>query len=462
METEMIRQTEDLEMANNIATAVAEAGGRAYFVGGFVRDRIMGKDNKDIDIEVHGITPETLGLILDRFGKRIVMGASFGVFGLEHYNIDIAMPRKEHATGRGHKDFEVFVDPYIGPEKACERRDFTINAMMQDVLTGEVLDYFGGRKDLERALIRHVNDESFSEDPLRVYRAAQFAARFEFTIDPDTKALCRGMDLSALTKERVMGETEKALLKADKPSIYFEELRAMDALKDRFPEIEALIGVEQNPIHHPEGDVWNHTMRVLDEAAKLRSEAKNPIGFMIASLCHDIGKTITTAVVNGRIHAYGHEYEGLPLVEQMLNRITNHVKLKAYVLNMVELHMQPNKNAECSSKKKTFMHMYDRSLCPEDLLLLAKADAIGCRGDADRLSSAEMYARKETILRGRLEEYYELTRKPQVMGRDLIEAGLKPGPEFSEALAYAHKLALSGIEKEEALRQTLGMMRKKQ
>ena len=224
-------------LAGQIAEAAAAAGGRAYYVGGFVRDRLMQAENKDVDIEVHGISFRELEQILSRFGEQKVMGASFGIFGLKHYDLDIAMPRSEKATGRGHKDFEVYVDPFIGPEKAALRRDFTINAMMQDVLTGEVLDFYGGREDLEAGLIRHVNDATFVEDPLRVLRAAQFAARFEFRIADETRALCRGMDLTALSKERIMGELEKALLKARSPSVFFEELGRIGQLKTWFPEI---------------------------------------------------------------------------------------------------------------------------------------------------------------------------------------------------------------------------------
>ena len=176
---------DDLLMARRVAEAVQSAGGSVYFVGGFVRDRLLGRENKDIDIEVHGISVHALEQILDSLGERLTMGASFGVMGLRHYDLDIAMPRSETATGRGHKDFEVFVDPFLGEEKAAMRRDFTINALMENVLTGEILDFFGGREDLMRRRIRHVNDRSFAEDPLRVFRACQFAARFDFSVADD-------------------------------------------------------------------------------------------------------------------------------------------------------------------------------------------------------------------------------------------------------------------------------------
>lgn len=185
----------DLEMAKKIAEKVSEKGGRTFFVGGFVRDKLLGKENKDIDIEIHNITPEDLRKVLNTLGTVTEMGASFGILGLKGFDIDIAQPRTEKATGRGHKDFEVFVDPFIGFDKAARRRDFTINALMEDVLTGEILDFFGGKEDLKNGIIRHVDKNTFIEDPLRVLRAAQFAARFNFKVANETIELAKGMKL---------------------------------------------------------------------------------------------------------------------------------------------------------------------------------------------------------------------------------------------------------------------------
>ena len=173
--------TRDRETARRIAQEVQPLGGSVYYVGGCVRDRLLGRESKDLDIEVHGITPQQLEIVLDRMGGRRTVGASFGVYGLAGCGLDIAMPRREAAVGRGHRDFTVEVDPWLGPERAARRRDFTVNALMEDVLTGQVLDFFGGREDLRRGLLRHVDDRSFPEDPLRVLRGAQFAARFGFS-----------------------------------------------------------------------------------------------------------------------------------------------------------------------------------------------------------------------------------------------------------------------------------------
>lgn len=444
----------NLEMAKKIAQEVARQGGRAYFVGGLVRDRLRGEESKDVDMEVHGVTPETLAGILDSLGERTTMGSSFGIFGLKHYSVDIAMPRREQATGRGHRDFEVFVDPFLGTQKAAMRRDFTINALMEDVLTGQIVDPFGGREDLSRGTLRHVNSQSFTEDPLRVLRAAQFAARFGYTVAEQTRALCSEMDLTTLARERVFGELEKALLKAPRPSVFFEELRRIGQLGYWFREVEGLIGVLQEPRFHPEGDVWNHTMLVLDEAAKLRDQAKEPLGLMLAALCHDLGKQTTTQNIDGRLRSLGHEEAGVPLTQKLLSRLTSEKRLHHHVENLVLLHMRPNILSAQRSGRKSFCRLFDESVCPEDLLLLAKADALGRGIHQD-------YGPTENHLRQMLSEFREIMSRPYVQGADLIEAGFEPQKDFSEALSLAHKLRLAGVDKEAALRQTAAFLRKK-
>ena len=444
---------EDQKMAQEVARLVAQQGGRTFYVGGFVRDALIGKENKDVDIEVHGISPSALEDILDSLGERMVMGESFGIFGLKGYSLDIAMPRKEEVRGQGHKDFDIFVDPFIGTEAAARRRDFTFNALMQDVLTGEILDHFGGAEDLKTGVLRHVNDQSFAEDPLRVLRAAQFAARFGFRVAEDTVALCRRMELRHLPRERIEGELKKALLKAEKPSIFFEVLREMDQLDHWFPEVKALIGVEQNPVFHSEGDVWTHTMMVLDQAAKLRHRIAEPYWFMLSALTHDFGKAACTEAKDGVLHAYQHELLGLPLAETFLRRLTWEAKLIEYVLNMTQYHMKPNTVANAGSAKKVTTRMYDKSVDPEGLLCLALAD------DRGRISQAPARDNEE-FLYERLKIFRELMAQPYVMGRDLIEAGLKPSTAFTDILDHAHKLRLAGIPKDSALRQTLAYARK--
>lgn len=448
----MDQSVRDIEMAKKVAELVCQAGGRAYYVGGFVRDALLNIHNKDIDIEVHGVSHETLSETLDSLGERITIGESFGVFNLKGYSLDIAMPRKEEARGQGHRDFAIFVDPHIGTEAAARRRDFTVNSLMQDVLTGEIIDHFGGLEDLNKGILCHVNDASFPEDPLRVLRGAQFAARFRLKVAEETLQLCRSMDLTHLPGERIEGELKKALLKAERPSLFFEILRQMEQLDVWFPELKALIGVGQHAVYHAEGDVWNHTMMVLDEAAKLRHRADNPYWFMLSALVHDFGKAVATAEKDGILHAYSHETEGLPLVEAFLRRITTESKLIRYVKNMTLLHMKPNTIAHASSAPKVTTKLFDQSVDPEGLICLALAD------DRGRISTRPTES-TEDFLYERLAMFRELMARPYVMGRDLIEAGLKPGAEFTQILEYAHKLRLAGVDKESALKQTLGFAR---
>ena len=445
----------DAEIAVSLARLVKDAGGRAFFVGGCVRDWLLGRENKDLDIEVHGVTPETLVQLLGTLGEVSFFGKSFGVFGLRRCGLDIALPRSERAFGPGHKDFECVFDPFIGTRQAALRRDFSMNALMQDILTGEILDHFGGLRDLKLGLIRHLDDERFAEDPLRVLRAAQFAARFGFSVAPGTISVCRRMDLSALSGERVLGELEKALLKSEHPSVFFAVLREMQQLDCWFPEVRDLIGVLQPVKYHPEGDVWNHTLLVLDQAAALRGKTEKPLGLMLSALCHDLGKPAATKLEpDGRLHAFGHEEIGVAVSDRFLSRITNERNLKQLVKNNVLLHMKPNMLAFQHAGQKAFNRLFDRAVSPDELLLLSRADFLGSS------ATEESYAPTEKLLWDRLAVYRALMAQPGVTGADLIDAGFSPGKAFGEALALAHKLQLSGIPREQALPQVLAFLRR--
>lgn len=449
-----MEESKDRRLARAIAADVAALGGRVYYVGGVVRDHLMGVDCKDIDVEVYGISPAALREVLARHGEVLEKGASFGVLGLRHSDLDVAMPRRERRTGDHHRDFDVAVDPTLSTREASMRRDFTINAMMEDVLTGELIDHWNGRRDLENRIIRCVSPATFSEDALRVFRAAQFAARLDARIDDGTLALCREIDVGRISHERVFEEMRKALLKARTPSVFFQELRRMNHLREFFPEVEACIGVEQNPRFHPEGDVFEHTMLVVDCAAALRDRAEWPLGFMMSALLHDLGKCVATEVQeDGRITSYGHEVQGLPLVERQMRCLTNQTKLIKYVLNQSELHMRPNMLAANQSRRKKTRAMFDLSVCPEDLILLSRADA---SGKLDMPYNEE----NERFLRERLEDYRRIMERPMVTGQDLLDAGLKPGENFGQLMLRARQLHFAGIERKNALRQLLSETRR--
>ena len=439
----------ELEIARQLAKAVFEDGGRAYFVGGYVRDARMGVQTKDIDIEVYGIAPARLRELLSRFGQVFEKGASFGVLSLEHTNLDIAMPRRESRTGERHADFDVSVDPALSTQEASRRRDFTVNAMMMDVLSGEIIDHWGGLRDLENGILRHVAADTFPEDALRVFRAAQFAARFGMRVAPETVELCRGMDVRALTRERVFEETAKALLKAKQPSVFFAVLEEMNHLEEFFSEVAATRGVPQNPKYHPEGDVYRHTMLVLDQAATLRPRAVEPLFFMFAALCHDLGKIDSTRIEpDGRITSHMHPASGRPLAERQLRRLSDNSRLLRYVDDMVGNHMRPNAMAMCQSKKKKTRLLFDASVCPEDLILLSRADASGkLSGPYDE--------RLEQFLLERLRDWREAAAQPMVTGQDLIAAGLTPDERFKPMLDRARVLRFAGLSKERALAQVL-------
>ena len=440
---------QDLELSLEIARRAASAGGRALYVGGMVRDGLTGVECLDIDMEIYGLSPERLTGMLSGLGTVTAQGASYGVYGLQDSAIDIALPRRERRVGDRHTDFEVTVDPALSFRDATLRRDFTINAMLRDVLTGELIDLWGGQADLKNGIIRHVSGDSFPEDALRVFRAAQFAARLDGAIAGETLMLCRDMDVTHLPRERVFDELSKALLKARRPSIFFRELKVTDHLREFFPELAACEGVPQNPVYHPEGDVFEHTMLVLDCAAALRDRAQWPLGFMLAALFHDLGKAVATEIQpDGKITAYGHEVQGLDMCEAQMRRLTGQAKLIEYVKNMMWLHMRPNLLAGGHSKKKKTRQLFDLSVCPEDLILISRADASG------KLDAPYDEA-NERFLRERLEDYRRVLTRPMVTGKDLIDAGLRPGPAFSRWLDRARQLHFAGLERERALQQVL-------
>jgi tRNA nucleotidyltransferase (CCA-adding enzyme) len=361
------------------------------------------------------------------------------------------MPRREHATGRGHKDFDISVDPYMSFPDACVRRDFTVNAILRDVLSGELIDPYNGIKDINARVLRHVRADTFVEDPLRAYRAAQFASRFNFALAPETIQLCSSMDLHTLSKERVFAELSKSLTLSDSPSAFFTTLSDMNQLAPSFPEISRMRGVPQDPRHHPEGDVWTHTLLVLDQASRLRAQANEPLFFMLSALCHDIGKPDCTVIRDSseqRISAVGHEDIGVDLARTQLKRLTNQNSLTDYVLNMVQMHMRPNRLAQSRSPVKKTRAMFDKSINPNDLILLSKADVLVTSQAA---SSNDL----EQFLYERLDDYRKRMREPMLTGRDLIAAGFTPGPGFSELISRARLFHFAGLAPDKALKQLI-------
>jgi tRNA nucleotidyltransferase (CCA-adding enzyme) len=338
---------------------------------------------KDWDLEVYGVPPERLRKILDRFGPVNVVGEAFTVYKLGA-DLDVSLPRRERKSGRGHRAFVIEGDPSMGFVDAARRRDFTINAILQDPLTGEIIDPFAGQRDIELGVLRAVSAETFVEDSLRVLRAAQFAARFEFRVEPETVELCRSIDLSDLPAERVWGELEKMLLRAQRPSIGLGWLHALGVLEKLFPEIYALIDVPQDPEWHPEGDVFVHTRLTIDQARQSIESLPYPrqVTVMLAALAHDFGKPATTEFIEGRLRSRGHEAAGVPPTESFLSRLNVHTidgyDVRNQVISLVREHLKPGEFYKKRDEvgEGAFRRLARR--CEPDLLYrVAKADSLG-------------------------------------------------------------------------------------
>ena len=299
-----------------IANKIKQAGGNLYLVGGAVRDELLGKTTHDKDYCVTGITAEKFQ---EMFPEAHIRGKAFAVFDIDGQ--EFAMARTESKQGIGHKEFEIKTDPRITIEQDLERRDITINAIAKDVLTQEIIDPFNGRQDLKNKVIK-ATTEHFKEDPLRVYRVARFAAQLGFEVEKETINQMRKLksELNSLSSERVFAELSKAL-NTKNPSIFFEVLRNSDVLDVHFKEIRDLIGAEQPPKYHPEGDAYNHTMLVLDMAAELTEhlEENRKLEIRFSALVHDLGKGVTPK--EEYPHHYGHENSGAELVGKFGNKI---------------------------------------------------------------------------------------------------------------------------------------------
>lgn len=450
-------------LAIKIAVEVNKVGGSSFYVGGYVRDDILGIPNKDIDIEIHNIEPNVLENILKQFGniEKRTVGNNFGIYNINRFNLDISLPRKEMAIGKGHKDFDIIVDPYLSLKESAKRRDFTTNALMKNILTGEIIDYYGGLDDLKKGIIRHIDDNTFAEDPLRVLRACQFAARFDFDIATETIELCKNMDISTLPKERVAGELTKALIKGNKPSIFFNSLYEMKQT-EWFKEVFDLKDVKQDTVYHPEGDVYEHTMSVIDEASTLfPTGIDNPdryLPFMLSALCHDFGKLNTTKINNkGRICAINHEKTGIPLANDFLDRIYNNKGFTRYVDNMIEFHMKAHSCFNNKAKIKSTNLLFVKLLYPTDFIHLAYADSIGHNIQKLDNKQFNMFLgkamRENEFLINRYFNYKDRKSQPHITANNLIELGLKPSPLYKEILNKSWNLHLKGVNKENVLKQ---------
>ena len=435
--------TPPLERATAIALAVRDAGGRALIVGGWVRDRLMGRDSPDIDIEVFRLASDRLRQVLESLGRVEAVGESFQVYKVG--DIDVSLPRRDSKAGRGHKGFIVVGDPDMTIEEAARRRDFTVNAVSWDPLTGDYFDPFDGRGDLARRVLRAVDAATFPDDSLRVLRAIQFTARLEFTVDDDTRALCRAIPLDDLPAERVWGEIEK-LLFANRPSIGFALALDLGAVDKLFPELRALVGCAQEPEWHPEGDVWVHTLQVIDQARLRIDDLSRPerIAVMLGAVCHDFGKPATTAFIDGRIRSMDHEEQGVAPATAFLDRLNvqsfDGYDVRRQVLGMTAQHLKPG--SWYKVRDEVGDGAFRRLAQKVDLELLArvaKADCEGRKPGAFDCSAMDWFRERAHAL-----GVEHRPPAPILLGRHLLALGLQPGPRIGEILKAVYDQQLDG------------------
>jgi tRNA nucleotidyltransferase (CCA-adding enzyme) len=432
-----------LDRSRDIAAAVRAAGGRALVVGGWVRDRLMGRESKDIDLEVYGVAADRVQRLLEAFGRVETVGESFQVYKLGE--IDVSLPRRESKSGRGHRAFVVAGDPSMSVAEAARRRDFTINAVAWDPLTDEYLDPCGGRGDIRRRLLRVVDPATFPDDSLRVLRAIQFAARFEFALDDQTRALCRDIPLDDLPAERIWSEIEK-LLFAPRPSIGFALAMDLGVVAKLAPELHALAGCAQEPEWHPEGDVWVHTLQVIDQARQRIDDLPRPqqLAVMLGAVCHDFGKPATTAIVDRRIRSMDHEEQGVAPASAFLDRLNINAidgyDVRRQVLGIVAHHLKPGSWAKVRAEVGN--GAFRRLAQKVDLDLLARVAKADCEGrQPGRFDCSAM---DWFLERARALGVEHRAPAPILLGRHVLALGLEPGPRVGEIVKAVYEQQLDG------------------
>ncbi len=434
------------------------AAGRPRLVGGCVRDWLLGLEPKDFDIEVAGVDYEALVRVLAPFGATDLVGRSFGIVKLRlaGAEYDFSLPRRESKTGAGHRGFAVAPDPTLSDAEAAARRDFTINAIAYDPLTQAVIDPHGGQADLRARVLRHTS-AAFVEDPLRVLRAMQFAARFDLTLAPETAALCRSIahTYGELAVERVWGEWEKWAVKSATPSRGLVVLEQTGWLA-HFPEIAAMAGVPQEPEWHPEGDVLTHTKLCLDALARLpewrASDATRRRYLMFAVLAHDFGKPATTVQAERRgvmrWLSPGHEEAGGPSTEVFLHRIGAPLELSDWVRPLVWHHLAHHHGQPGFSDSA--VRRLARKLTPatiDDLCLVMWADHLGRPPLVSGETETRIQALRDTA---HALAVRDTAPRPLILGRHLLELGLRPGPHFKPILDACAEAQLDGTFTDES------------
>lgn len=387
----------DYDLIKLIARAINQAGGRAFLVGGSIRDELLKRGVHDFDIEVYNLKAEQLVKILEEFGTVLKVGKSFGIYILAKHNIDVALPRREKKSGLSHRDFVIEEDPYLDYKDAAIRRDFTINALMKDILTGEVYDYFGGLEDLNRGLIRHIDAKRFVEDPLRVLRAARFKVVLGFEIDQVTIELCRQIDISSLSKSRIKEEIDKVLIDYDFYE-YLQTLEQMDKLDELFG------GLKLN----------DELKRKLTDVRRIITRVDFKLAFMYAILASDYVD-----------------------VASFLNRFIEEKSILDYVKTFKQYQKEFIEALEVEDHRKLIL-LLDKLKYADDFI-----NYIKLLGNADD---------KNLLLDEVHKAYLEFKSKPKLDGNDILKLGVKDGKQIKAMLEEARVLALD-YDKAEVIKQ---------
>jgi len=441
--------------------------GKAYLVGGAVRDIILFaqkdyvkdgvKDRiKDVDIEVHNITVEDLKTILEKHGRVDEVGKSFGVlkFSGGNIRIDWSIPRSD-SPGRKPT---VEIDIEMSITEALKRRDLTINAMAIDLKNKTLIDPFGGENDLQNKILRATNKLFFIEDPLRLFRVMQFIARFEMVPDQELNKLCKKINIENLSQERIRQEFKKTFLLSKTPSRALRWLQNLGRLKQILPELDATVGVEQNKKWHPEGDVFEHTMQAVDGAAKVDLELDEKLILIYGAIGHDLGKAVSSRIIDGRITSRGHEISGVPIAKKMLPRMTGNKKHIQAVLKLIRYHMHPGNFIKNSAKAPAYKKLA-RKLVPETnlrmLILLCRVDKQGRNPLKNEPLTAPIEWLKEFEKNSKQYKVFEKPEEALITGKDIIDK-VAPGKEVGIVLKKAYEIQLNeSIKNKEELKKRL-------
>lgn len=437
-----------------IVNDIDNAGGRAFLVGGAVRDIVLGGELKDADIEVHGLNLPDLTVILKKYGDVFEVGKSFGVLRLSSVILsDWSLPRSDGPGRRPH----VSIDPHMGIVAALRRRDITMNALAIDLLSDEIIDPFGGLEDIENRVMRCIDPEIFIEDPLRLFRIMHFIGRFEMMPDETLNETCRVMDIRGVSRERIEEEFKKLLLRSRCPSRGIRWLVMVGRLEEILPELAACISVHQNPRWHPEGNVFEHIMQVVDAAARTDDMHENDkLLLMYAALCHDLGKVTATRLENGLLRCHGHEIDGVPLAQRMMRRLVGSKDIIRKVTLLVRYHMSPGSfvtnGAHLPAYKRLAVALSpDFSL--EFLARLFDADLCGRNGEVAEPYVGPMPAVEAFRMRAAEAGVLFSPEIPLIKGSDLKEV-IGVGPRLGAAVKRAYEIQINeGITEKEKLKE---------